>query len=178
MKRLIVTDIFGRTKALEQLAAELAGNVEIIDPYNSKDMGFKNEAEAYAYFTAEVGLELYSKQLFNRLKVISDPVSLIGFSVGASAIWLISHYNQFQVRAAQCFYGSQIRHHTNITPVFPIQMILPATEENFSISQLMTALGRKQNVEINHVSYLHGFMNRHSENFNEAGYLKFIHILE
>jgi len=61
MKQIVVADIFGRTKALEGFAGGLKGSIEIIDPYGTQVMNFRNEAEAYAHFNTEVGLRECSK---------------------------------------------------------------------------------------------------------------------
>ncbi len=60
MKLVVISDIFGRTKAFEQLAADVLGNNvlgKLIDPYDEQVMNFANEKEAYQYFTQNVGLQ-------------------------------------------------------------------------------------------------------------------------
>jgi len=114
--------------------------------------------------------------LFNKLKTSNDPVSLIGFSVGAAAIWMISDRKKLKVNAAQCFYGSQIRHHTNITPSFPIELIFPLSEPHFSVTEAIIKLSGRPNVKITQVPYLHGFMNQCSTNYNAVGYELFKYI--
>ena len=68
MHRIIVSDIFGRTSALEKIAEALPGDVDIFDPYDTKHMGFSNEAEAYACFSSEVGLDTYTDKLSKKLQ--------------------------------------------------------------------------------------------------------------
>ncbi|MCP3940964.1 MAG: hypothetical protein GY710_05720 [Desulfobacteraceae bacterium] len=53
MHHIIVSDIFGRTQALEKFASAFSENVEIFDPYNSEMMGFKNEADVYKHLERE-----------------------------------------------------------------------------------------------------------------------------
>ncbi|GLQ30906.1 dienelactone hydrolase family protein [Litoribrevibacter albus] len=174
MRYIFVSDIFGRTDALERLASRISGNVEIVDPYQSKPMGFADEAEAYSVFTQEVGLKRYSEMLLNHLIGFSDAVRLIGFSVGGSAIWNCSESGQLpHVVDAQCFYSSQIRHAVNTQPRFPTRLIFPAHEEHFSVSDLMALLQSKNNVTIEQTRYLHGFMNRYSKNYDPEGYEEF-----
>jgi hypothetical protein len=171
MKCLVVADIFGRTAALEALAQALPFETIILDPYNGEYLGFASEALAYAYFTAHVGLEGYS-QLFNdRLAQQSGPVSLLGFSVGASVIWLNSAlYTQAQVHHGVCFYGSQIRNYADIVPSFPMTLVFPKREAHFCVANLMTQLAGKRNVRLHQAPYLHGFMNQHSTHFDPEGY--------
>ncbi len=111
MKKNIVSDIFGRTPALENLCKALGSNVDIIDPYAGKYMCFKTEQEAYDFFMANVGLEAYCCVLKSKLEKDSIPLILIGFSVGASAIWQVSEsFSNKKIKHVVCFYGSQIRH--------------------------------------------------------------------
>jgi len=58
MNIILVSDIFGKTPALIQLA-EAIGATAIIDPYDGVDMGFEDESKAYAYFVEQVGFEQY-----------------------------------------------------------------------------------------------------------------------
>ena len=174
MLRIIVSDIFGKTEALEMLASEIPGDVEILDPYNGEVMGFDSEHDAYSYFTSKVGLEAYTAKLSDRIKASESNVSLIGFSVGASAIWRLSKEPALRkIPNAVLFYSSQIRHDTEIEPVFPICLIFPASESHFSVKTLIQTLQQKTRVEIHHSSYLHGFMNLHSKNYNAAAYKKY-----
>jgi dienelactone hydrolase len=178
MHCIIVSDIFGRTEALEKIASELSGSVEIFDPYNSERMEFKSEAEAYVYFTSQVGFDEYAQRLLKTTESLSGPVTLIGFSVGASAIWKISDKRQLKNGSiAICFYGSQIRNYRDISPLFPVRLIFPATEEHFSVPELISALVYKENVTTQQVDFLHGFMNTHSKNYDQVGYDQFIEAL-
>lgn len=178
MRHLIVSDIFGRTKALEKFASELSNSVEIFDPYNTKEMYFKNEAEAYQYFISKIGLDKYTENLIKLSRKFSEQVSLIGFSVGASAIWKLSSIKELKhISKAVCFYGSQIRHERNILPTFPIELIFPSVENHFSVSDLISDLSNKDNVHIQQTSFSHGFMNCHSENYNQNGYNQFMKTL-
>jgi len=123
MHRIIVSDIFGRTSALEKIAEALPGDVDIFDPYDTKHMGFSNKAEAYACFSSEVGLDTYTDKLSKKVAAQSKQIDLLGFSVGASAIWKISNQEESKnVSSALCFYGSQIRDHIDITPIFPVRL--------------------------------------------------------
>lgn len=96
---------------------------------------------------------------------------LIGFSVGASAIWNIS--NDVIVRGiigATCFYGSQIRFNLGVKPRFPIKLVLPTFEQHFSISELIEALSCTENVMIERTPFFHGFMNKLSKNYDQNGH--------
>ncbi|WP_444907668.1 FAD-dependent oxidoreductase [Microbulbifer sp. SSSA008] len=57
------------------------------------------------------------------------------------------------------FYSSQIRHYAKIDPIFPTHLIFPAMEPHFSVLEVMQTLKQKEQVEVHHSTYLHGFMN-------------------
>lgn len=178
MQRLIVSDIFGRTPALERLALELQGDVEIIDPYDSSVMEFENENDAYVYFTHNVGLDAYAEKLSNALKAMHSPVSLLGFSVGASASWKLSENPKTtNVVGAVLFYGSQIRHYSKIEPRFPTSLVFPKAEPHFLVTELISVLRQKENVHIHHAQEGHGFMNDHSQNYSVHAYKKYMQAL-
>ncbi|QDF28663.1 hypothetical protein [Halarcobacter anaerophilus] len=177
MQNIIISDIFGRTKELEEFSSNFNLPTEIHDPYSAKYMSFSSEKEAYNYFLEKVTLNKYAETLLNRIQSIESPVNLIGFSIGASAIWKISDIINLNVKSAYCYYGSQIRNHLDIEPLFPICLTFPSSEIHFSVNELMDKLANKNNVTIRQVPFLHGFMNHHSVNFNKKGYEQEISVL-
>lgn len=178
MRKLIVSDIFGRTEALDKLALKLAGQVEIFDPYDAESMAFKDEAQAYDYFSSKVGLDKYTLSLTRFLTSNDEPIQLIGFSVGAAAIWRLSDNPALKhISGAVGFYGSQIRNHKDINPHFPIKLIFPHQELHFSVAELIADLVEKDKVTIEHTNFLHGFMNIHSNNFDQFGCNQYLQIL-
>ncbi|MCD8477061.1 MAG: hypothetical protein LRY68_03355 [Sulfurospirillum sp.] len=88
---LLATDIFGYTNATEILKHRLESTsetVHIIDPYDAKPMDFHDENEAYEAFNQLCGLENYAKACIEALDALSNEnIILIGFSMGASALW-------------------------------------------------------------------------------------------
>ncbi|ADZ90919.1 dienelactone hydrolase family protein [Marinomonas mediterranea] len=173
MKCIFVSDIFGKTEALQALAARCAKHYDIIDPYRGH-LTFDDEEKAYNYFSTHVGLGLYTQRLQQHIEALTEPVILIGFSVGASAIWALSSelnndLNSAQIVRAECFYGSQIRNATEIIPNFNIRLIFPREEAHFSVDELIDAVKDKPNVQIERSNYLHGFMNALSKNYDERG---------
>ena len=153
----------------------IGDDVDIIDPYDGKYMGFQTEEQAYEFFMANVGLRTYCDILQSRLKKTASPTILIGFSVGASAIWQISEsLSTERVKRAVCFYGSQVRHLLEITPKVEVEYVLPMHEPGFRIDELVTRLSDKKNVVLHKTPYLHGFMNKFSKNHNKLGYTKYI----
>ena len=173
MSVVVVSDIFGRTYALEFLTKSLGGNIEIFDPYNGVNHDFETEEDAYFYFTENLGLERYSERLYKLIKK-EKKCLLIGFSVGASAIWRISEKEFSGELSGICFYGSQIRNLSSINPLFPVKVVLPIKEDHFSVENLSLEIRQKDRVDIVKTSYLHGFMNLHSKNFNKEAYAYYL----
>jgi len=89
MSVIIVSDVFGVTAALLDMATKIGANT-IVDPYEGKVMVFENEAEAYSCFMKTVGLDNYLSILLKAVTSIEHPITLIGFSVGASVVWRLS----------------------------------------------------------------------------------------
>lgn len=169
MQRIIVSDIFGRTPALEEMASSISGTTRIVDPYGAGTKHFTCEEEAYSHFSATAGIHKYARTLSACVRSCDGPVTLIGFSAGASAIWKISgDVSLTNVAGALCFYGSQIRLHPEILPNFPITLVFPEKENHFSVSELIARLGNIPAISIHRSSLLHGFMNQYSENFNQS----------
>lgn len=182
----IVSDIFGVTLALKQLVTELTDKLSdpsltfiIVDPYNEQSLNFKNEADAYAYFTEHSSIEKYAKHLSDIITQSNshNNCKVIGFSVGASAMWSIADNVDLQVEHAIYFYGSQIRHTLNVKPHIQSTMIFPQQEEHFDVQALSAQLKNKKKVVIKPCCFNHGFMNKHSINYSKQGYRTYINWL-
>lgn len=170
MNIILVTDVFGITSALIKLSEEL-NETAIVDPYDGIDMMFNNEADAYSYFMEYVGLDAYLVKLQKIVQPTSTAITLIGFSVGSCAIWRLSDRVQSNsIKRGICFYGSQIRHYSELNPAFEIELIFPESEPYFDVCELQVNLAKKQNVKTIRVDHLHGFMNKRSKNYNWAAY--------
>jgi len=182
MELILVSDIFGKTPALEAISktlSQIISKTKIIDPYNGSSLEFENEECAYKHFMDNVGINKYQKILKKRLKQVRPNSVLVGFSVGASAIWKISNHASFpQIKKAFCFYGSQIRHQTDIQPLFDIELIFPKKEPHFDVDIIIKCLNQKNCVAIKKASCFHGFMNKLSANYNSACYAEFIDYLK
>lgn len=174
----VVSDIFGRTPALETLCMSLAltaDSVEIIDPYGGIDHGFDSEPDAYTHFMADTGLARYADIIETHLSNLRDNVIIIAFSVGASAVWRLSGKNQFpRVKKAVCFYPSQIRHFPDVQPCIDMELIFPAAEPQFNVDEMILKQQFKTRVACIKTDGYHGFMNRLSDNFDAALYDHFV----
>lgn len=174
----LVADIFGRTRAFESIGQQLSETVpdiRIIDPYQGLDHLFETEAKAYAYFMDRVGLASYASILTDALADPGPDTILIGFSVGASALWSVSDRLLFRhIKKAFCFYGSQIRQYTDITPRFDMELIFPEQEPHFDVDELIGILTVKDRVSCSKAKGLHGFMNELSPHFDPDCYAVFM----
>lgn len=128
MNIVLVSDVFGKTPALEKLGEELNTTV-IVDPYDGINMDFRNEAEAYSYFINKVGFDKYLSKLLEVTRSISSDTTLIGFSIGASVIWNLSANPLVKnISCGICYYGSQIRNFKEVNPLFDVELIFPKME--------------------------------------------------
>lgn len=177
MNLILVSDIFGKTEALNQFTAQLSpfySQVVVVDPYGGQLISFNNEENAYQHFQKNCGLKKLSELLESEIENSKETIDIIGFSVGGTAAWEISgKRNSRSIRNIVCFYGSRIREKTNISPKFPTCLIFPAFEKSFEIESVIQDVENKENVEVVRTNYLHGFMNRESKNFSETGYQYF-----
>ena len=171
MDLVIVSDIFGHTPALDRLASRLrADHIHILAPH---DRVFTDEAEAYAFFQQTTDISGYAGKISEFLwSMEARHLALVGFSVGAAAIWQIAADPKSSwIQKAFCFYGSRIREQTGLCPVFPVDLIFPAQEPHFDVSTLARELSGIPDVScIREKSGSHGFMNEHSMNFSPVLY--------
>lgn len=178
----LVSDIFGRTPALEAIGKRLSESVpdfRIIDPYQGVDHQFETEAHAYKHFMDRVGLKNYQSVLTDYLTPSGPGRVLIGFSVGSATIWGICGQPSFcHIKKAFCFYGSQIRNETGIHPLFDMELIFPERESHFDVDELICSLNTKSRVTCTKANGLHGFMNELSPHFNPVCYDKYIKYLK
>lgn len=173
MIKICVTDIFGKTPALISIANIINADV-IVDPYDGKNMNFTSEAQAYSFFTENIGIDNYKKKLESALNNCSEEYLLVGFSMGASIIWMLSGSVATElsnrIKYAVCYYGAQIRYYSDVSPKFAVKCIFPKSEFHFNVSILHKILEKKEKVTSMQVDYLHGFMNVHSNNYDHVGF--------
>lgn len=177
MNLIVVSDIFGKTESVNQLTAQLSpyySEVTVIDPYKGQNTSFENEEDAYQHFQHNSGITKLTALLEKKIIDSKGKIDIIGFSVGGTSAWEISGKDiSTNIRNVVSFYGSRIREKTNISPKYPTSLIFPASEKSFALEPVIQAVENKQNVEVIRTNYLHGFMNRESKNFSEAGYRYF-----
>ncbi|WP_448556547.1 hypothetical protein [Thalassotalea montiporae] len=198
MTIVLVSDIFGRTPAFEALAnslADITGSQTILfDPYQGESLNFTDEQVAYQYFSQHIGVETYADMLVEFLTSLNKceqvkPLTVLGFSVGASAAWLLachsnnagllpdkklSNNNPPEIGKVIGIYGGQIRNCSELVPNIKTTLIFPQSEPHFDVTVLMEKLAFKNNVTAYQVPYLHGYLNQCSNNFDSKGYQEFL----
>lgn len=179
---VVVPDIFGITEDFAALVNKISlpeFNTITLDPYPNYNTNFYCEKAAFLFFQKNCGLDYYSNQLYDKIDNLVGNVFLIGFSVGASAIWNVSKNNYGgRIKQAVCFYGSQIRNEINLNPTFNTTLIFPDSEVHFSVKKLIDQLKEKEKVSIVKEQHLHGFMNQRSKNFELEAYQKYLKYLQ
>lgn len=166
MNIIIATDIHGINDQLRHLFCALGDELIFLSPWDSDSSPYNNEQEAVAAFQADHGLEKYQQKIAQQAG--NSPALLIGFSVGATALWrhLASNHCHPQSQA-HLYYGSRIRDHQDLIPRCQTKVIFAEHEASFKPADIIT------NITHPHVACSiisgthHGFMNPHSANFRE-----------
>lgn len=173
---LLATDVFGPTPAVASMVRALGHSCLVVSPFDDPELYFQSEQTAYYAFLAQGGVSRYAEKL--RQQLLEHAASLrvaIGFSAGASALWIASADEAAsQLQAAVLFYGSRIRDHKQVQPLCPVRLIFAENEAAFDASELSAELQ-----QLGHQAELvrqtsHGFMNPYSRGFDvkiQASYL-------
>ena len=168
MTILLATDVFGPTPALENMVRTLGQPCVVISPFDDPQLYFHEEKTAYDAFLVQRGVTRYAEKLIHALQEYGANIQMtIGFSAGASALWIAStNEAATQLRANILFYGSRIRDHKNVQPYCPVRLIFAENEPAFNAAALCKDLR-----DLGHQAELvrgakHGFMNPHSSGFD------------
>ncbi len=166
MKTLIVTDIYGETPELGQLAHSFCSNPIVVSPYCGADPGFYDEEAAYRSFLDYGGIDAYTKKLLNALSSCA-PDALVGFSAGATAAWIaLSRPHRISVQLGVLFYASRIRDHLKAAPGCKTQLIFAEHEKRVDSKRLVEALNQQGIAAEIIPDSMHGFMNRRSPGYD------------
>lgn len=176
MRILIATDVFGMTPAMTSIVRALGQQCLVVSPFDDAQVYFQEEKIAYYAFLAQGGVARYADKLRRTLSAQGTEIQMtIGFSAGASALWIASASEAvMQLRASILFYGSRIRDHKDLQPLCPIRLIFAENEAVFNAAELSSDLRN-----LGHQAELvrgssHGFMNPYSRGFDvkiQAKYL-------
>lgn len=164
---LIVTDVFGNTPAIASFARQFPVPCLIASPFSGEKTQYPAETLAYHAFIAEGGVGVYAEHLAQLIEANQSSLRYaIGFSAGASALWLNStNPAMANLQQTILFYGSRIRDYRDVQPVCPTRLIFAEQEAAFEPAELVADLRQR-----NHDAELvkgskHGFMNPYSAGF-------------
>ncbi|WP_430455647.1 hypothetical protein [Rheinheimera sp.] len=166
---LVATDIFGATTALQQaLAALQADNrkleIEICQPDSCQSVPvFADDQLAYQAFVQQGGLERYQLQVKARLQEHSADL-LLGFSAGAAALWCVLNTVTAGAGKALLCYGGQIRQYAELAPQWPVTCLW-SDEPHFDVRALQLRLQQHPQLQQQHWTWPHGFINPHSKGY-------------
>ncbi|MBI1771476.1 MAG: dienelactone hydrolase family protein [Burkholderiales bacterium] len=164
---LIVTDVFGNTPAMASFARHFPMPCLIASPYTGEKTQYPAEALAYHAFIAEGGVGAYAEHLSDLIEDYQSSLRYaVGFSAGASALWLNSaNPAMANLQQAVLFYGSRIRDHRDVQPACPTRLIFAEQEAAFEPTELVSDLRQRgHDAELVRGSK-HGFMNPYSAGF-------------
>ncbi|WP_445356513.1 hypothetical protein ACJJIC_04210 [Microbulbifer sp. ANSA002] len=171
MKVIVVSDIWGRTEALDALCLRTFEDYTILDPYSGSEMNFEIEGDAYKYFINECGLESYYSYVSSYIKEQRYSYNLLGFSVGATVAWMLACSDQAEfIKKTACFYGSRVRYLLNERPTRSVDFFLANKEPSFNVLEFSRELSNIPMMTLHKTQFSHGFMNSCSENFNPEAY--------
>ena len=161
---LIATDVFGHTAAVDGLVRQLAQPALIVSPFEDSSRHFVSEQEAYQAFLAEGGIARFADKL--AAAQLAHTASLryaIGFSAGASALWVNSEHSMMSgLRQMVLFYGSRIREYRQLQPQCPVRLIFAEQEAAFAPAELVQDLQKRGHQAELLKGSKHGFMNVYS----------------
>jgi|GEM_PF-5737248 len=114
-----------------------------------------------------IGFEKATSQVAEVLqnqRPIYQHIVVMGFSVGATVAWLLAGYTGL-CDGSVGYYGSRIRHYTNIIPKVPALLLYGQSEPAFDLSALLQTLARTPEVILEQYPALHGFSNPYSSHY-------------
>ncbi len=178
MKGLLATDIFGRTDFTDRFCEELGqvfSSLKTISPYQEEVYHFSNEADAYRTYTEQCDHKKYESSLSHEIASIPEPLYLIGFSAGASAVWQAIGRQEFpHLVGFTGFYPGQIRNHLDLSPCCKSRIVFAREEITFDVREAVATLSATPKVQCEISPFKHGFLNPLSENYNQDAERKYL----
>ncbi|MBI5519889.1 MAG: hydrolase [Desulfovibrio sp.] len=167
---LIAADVFGVTPELGRFAGAIGAAATLASPHPF-NRSFRSEAEGYASFMASGGVVPYAEHLAGILAGRPFHFDLaIGFSAGASALWLCLADARLEPRLprrAVLYYGSRIRDHADLEPRRHARLVFAEREASFDPCALAAALRQRGGRAVVLPGTAHGFMNPRSAGYDE-----------
>lgn len=167
MQILVATDIHGINDQLKALFQEFGQAIQFLSPWDTDKCPYKTEQEAVAAFHSQNGLVTYQQKIAEAAGI--TPCFLIGFSVGATSMWLYTvSENCHPDSHAQLIYGSRIRDYLSIVPRCKTSLIFAEHESSFQPESVATKMMNTPVACTIIKNTRHGFMNPHSPHYDEA----------
>ena len=154
---IIATDIHGTNDAIRAQWRPL-GEITWVSPWDIDGCPHPSEEAAVQAFHAHDGLQAYADKIAHVAK--QRPALLIGFSVGATSMWLHASSPQCHPQSrARLYYGSRIRDHLHVTPRCAVSLVFAEHEPSFEPAGLMAWLHQAGVDASIAPNTSHGFMN-------------------
>lgn len=167
MKIVVATDIHGITDQIRVLFQNFGADIQFLSPWDGDGCPYETEQEAVTAFHAEHGLIAYQQKIAHAAGDVAT--FFIGFSVGASSLWLHTASEYCHPNSqAHLYYGSRIRDHLSIIPRCPTSLIFAEHESSFHPSSIAAHLHNTAVTCKIIQATRHGFMNPHTRNFDPA----------
>jgi len=170
---IVLHEIYGINQHIKSVCEHyLAAGYDVLCPNFGKSeeyFDYCREEEAYQYFVDYIGFSSVTcevKRILLKAQRDYKQVFLIGFSVGATAAWICSSLGSL-VDGVICYYGSRIRDYLNIIPKCPVLLICANEEKSYNVSDMTSALERREYVRIYVLNGKHGFCNPFCKEYNE-----------
>ena len=151
MKYIILSDINGNTDYLQGFNKSFEGKGTCITPYLYQSMALKQPLESqYEFFQRVSSIDGFLEIAHLKLKKTHGPVTVIGFSVGATVAWRLSEQNLPNVVHYCCIFGSRIRDYLDIAPTKKVTAWFSKDESYFYDQIKETKLIEKIFLDMNH----------------------------
>jgi len=164
-----LSDIFGVTDIKKKVWQDaLNEDIQFISPYQMLDT--KPIIKNYSSFMELVGLDKYSNYIWEKItKTNCKQIVLIGESVGATALWMLSMRFEKQCDVFLfCLYGSRIRDYLHIKPKCNVNLYFSLDESVLRYSEKLKILKKNNIVKINFLNLRHGFATPGNECFSSS----------
>jgi dienelactone hydrolase len=168
MAIIILHEIYGINKFIEEVCEVYHGaNFDVFCPsmLSRESFLYKDGLDAYNYFVSNIGFDVYKEinEQIEHLKNSYKKVFVLGFSIGATIAWRCSENSVAD--GIICCYGSRIRDYLLVQPICPT-LLLFAKYDSFNVSEVISQLKDKKNVEAFQLEAQHGFLDKYNETYD------------
>ena len=164
MRIVIATDIHGVNDAIRERWRSLGEDLTWVSPWGGDGCPHPSEEAAVQAFHAQNGLQAYADKIAQAAH--QRPALLIGFSVGATSMWLYAGRPRCHPQSrARLYYGSRIRDHLAVKPRCAVSLVFAEHEPSFEPARLVAQLHQAEAQASIIPNTSHGFMNPHAQHY-------------